>query len=220
MAKNYQNRAPVTQLLGTLDNKDDEQAASGASGEVTETAPEFQPMATSFNSTSNQIEVTRSSSAQAQKPYFEALVEKIQASGSESEKRVLVTLQNYMSRMKPGMPVNESEGAQAQFVLWNLFITVIERTTENFNDSLAIILAFFDKFKDGVFNERYALRFMEHVKLDASQRTSFAALINLFRLTADPQSRKAALAQVDLKRTLDKNFSEKGRQRVIQFFTR
>ena len=43
-------------------------------------------------------------------------------------------------------------------------------------------------------------------------------MINLFKLTADPVSRKFALTQVDLDRTMKNNISESARQRILGFY--
>lgn len=124
----------------------------------------------------------------------------------------------YMKAMAPRKPISDEAAARQQVQLYRSITGIINTTTEDFDPLWTYLLKQFQDHADGVFNELYVLRAMSHVQLPPNDVRSYQRLVNLLRLTADPQSRKAALKQVDIQQTLKFGISENGRQRVISFY--
>jgi hypothetical protein len=72
---------------------------------------------------------------------------------------------------------------------------------------------------DTVFNERHAFRFADQWIWDLDELDAYFGLLNLMKLTANPATRVDGLKRVSLQSTLEKGFSEEGRQRITSFYT-
>lgn len=150
---------------------------------------------------------------------FEATFDKIAQTGSTHEKALINALKTYVSTMAPGQTMDPDAGASRQYHLWMSLRSVIQAAPEQeFKRLWSIVLAFAEKYKDAAFGERYVMRFAEYWRQDTDELTAFQRLINLIKLTCDPQTREKGLRQVDLTRSLDKGLSEQGRSRIISFY--
>ena len=89
---------------------------------------------------------------------------------------------------------------------------------EDFEKLLKTVFAFFEEHKNGVFHETRVFRGMDNIPLNKDDRAAFTRLLNLFKLVANPQSRKIALKQVDLNASLQYSVTEQGKNRLMSFF--
>lgn len=151
---------------------------------------------------------------------FESAIAKLKVSGTENEKNVIAQLEQYMEDVKPGKPVDGIAGARAQANLWRLIIMIIERSGGEFTKLYSILLAFFEKYKDGAFHEQYVFRWSNQMTLSPAELATFQRLLNLIKITAEPKARQQSLRQVDLKRTLQDVITETGRQRILGFYNK
>lgn len=108
--------------------------------------------------------------------------------------KVEIDLISYSEVMDPKNSISSEEGAKWQY---NLF-SVIRRTfnvstQEEFNKEWTTILNFFNKHKDGIFNERYMFRFLENWPGSPSEYIAFRDMVFLLIQTADPKVRKSYL---------------------------
>jgi hypothetical protein len=151
---------------------------------------------------------------------FSKFVENIKRSGSVAEKALVVSLSQYSELMAPQMPISPTEGVRQQFILWKTLYTLIENSEINeFKKLWAIVLRYFHNYENGVFHDRYVFRFFEQWDRDLVELRSFQKILNLIKLTANPNTRQINLKQVSLNSTLSTSFTEPGRQRVIVFYT-
>ena len=150
---------------------------------------------------------------------FELMVQKIKTDGTAEQKRLILGIEQYMQRMTPGMQVDFNEGARHQHTLWKMIQGVIERAPQDqFKKMWSILLAYFEEHKDGVFGDRYVYRFSEFWHQGESELNAFQRIINVIKLTSNPQERELGLRQVDLNRSLDEVFTEQGRQRIMAYY--
>lgn len=156
---------------------------------------------------------------QATATTLESTIEAIMQSGNMPAKFAIAGLKRYIEGMKPGMPVDDKDVVMHQAALWKVLYRFVESTEEDFDKVFSTVLGLFHQHKDGVFNEHYVFRMMSHVNLDKEEITAFQVLVNLFKVTADPIGRQAALKQnVDISRTLANVFSENARQKILAFY--
>lgn len=150
---------------------------------------------------------------------FSDLVANLVTNGSTSQKYVIGIINSYMNDMAPGIKMTQADGAKHQESLWNLIKNVVNLEPEEFKKAWAVLLAFFNNYADGVFNDRYVFRFFEVVNLDPASIAGFQNILNLIKLTAEPSTRTASLKQVDLEKTTNKGFTEKAKQNIMSFYS-
>lgn len=143
----------------------------------------------------------------------------IKENGTITQKNLIAALDKYLEDLKPRKPVANNKGADTQYLFWKTLWSVIEHSGQDeFKSLWTIVLAYFDKFKNDAFNERYVYRFAEYWNANVDELTAFQRLLNLIHLTADPKQRSLGLKQVNVDKSLELMFSEQGRQKVLSFY--
>jgi len=150
---------------------------------------------------------------------FQKTIAKIKESGTASEKGLVASIELYMEKLKPGVPVNETDGARIQYNLWKTISALLESYPDSeFKRLWYILLAYFEEYKDAAMHERYIFRFAEYWSWSDTELFGFQRIINIIKLTSNPTTRSSELKKVDLDRSLEVGFSDKARQRVINFY--
>ena len=147
----------------------------------------------------------------------EAILAKM-AEGDMLGKTLASILRDYVKVMEPGQIVETTVGARLQSTLWNIIKRVVEADNEIFNPIWKSFLEFVVAHEKGIFSDRYIHRFTGYNTISSEDTVAFCAIINLAKITADPRSRQTALKQVDLGATMDRGFTEQGRNNIIQFY--
>lgn len=165
--------------------------------------------------------VTPTQPAAAPASSFSVQIENLKAKGSLSEKALIQALENYIEQMRPGKPVSENDGAHHQYTLWRVIHGLIHQIPpEEFPKHWNLLLSLFaqNQGEGQVFHDRYVFRFSEYWSRAEAELDGFQRVLNLIKLTADPQTRKLGLKQVSLDRTLSAGFTEDGRQKLLSFY--
>ena len=150
---------------------------------------------------------------------FEDRIAELKVSGTQNQKTVINELEQYIARMKPGMPVDGDKGAKAQYGLWHTLRKILETMPqEEFKNLWMLVMLYFHQHREGVFHERYVFRFSEFWNWSEKDLTAFQRILNLLKLTANPATRNAALKQVNLERSLADGISEEARQRLVTLY--
>lgn len=143
----------------------------------------------------------------------------LKENGTTTQKNLIAALDKYLEDLKPRKPIANNKGADTQYLFWKTLWSVVEHSTqEEFKSLWTIVLAYFDKYKNDAFNERYVYRFAEYWNANVDELTAFQRLLNLIHLTADPKQRSLGLKQVNVDKSLEMIFSEQGRQKVLNFY--
>lgn len=143
----------------------------------------------------------------------------LKQNGTTTQKNLIAALDKYLDDMKPRKPIANNKGADTQHLFWKTLWSVIEHSSqEEFKSLWTIVLAYFDKFKNDAFNERYVYRFAEYWNANVDELSAYQRLLNLIHLTADPKQRTLGLKQVNVDKSLELIFSEQGRQKVLSFY--
>lgn len=150
---------------------------------------------------------------------FDALIAELKATGTSSQKALISSFEQYAFNMQPGKPMDSEKGAKHQYTFWKTIQHLVENSPEGeFNKLWSILLAYAHQHKSGVFGERYIMRFTEQWRQSEDELAAYQRIINLIKLTADPQTRAKNMREVNISRTLELVFSEQGRQRVGNFY--
>lgn len=152
---------------------------------------------------------------------FQIHVNHMKTTGSATVRSLILSLESYMLAMAPGKPISGADGHLQQYTLWKVIYNLAHRCPqEEFKAAWSLLLAFFNEYKDGVFEERYIFRFSEEWNKTRPELVGFQRVINLLKVTANPSTRNQSLKQVDLNRNLADGFTEEGRQRIVAFYGR
>lgn len=127
-------------------------------------------------------------------------------------------LASYAKTMAPNVQVSTQEGANKQVVLYRTFQTVLRTEGVEFTKNLDLLLKFIATNHEDLFTEERAFRFLQYIRLPASDRKTFERLLNLFIGTAARETRAMALKQVDLGRTIE-SLDAEAQQRLIEYYS-
>jgi hypothetical protein len=127
-------------------------------------------------------------------------------------------LDDYVSAMGPGMPVDPRQGGSRQAALWNLIKGVLRAKPEEFTLQYSELLAVIHRHRTTVFSERYAFRFFNELKLASTERVNFERVLNVLLATCNPQTRRVAFRQVDIKNSLRSMNDEALIERVLAYY--
>lgn len=154
------------------------------------------------------------------KSAFEQKLDRLLVEGTSLEKMIVSSLIKYVESMHPGKMLSAQELNQNQLNLWRLIRLAIE-SEKDFDSCYPLIIEFAREYKDAAFHDRYLYRGMENINMDKDNLTYFLGSLNVIKLAATSRNKREAMAQVDLSRVMnEKIFSEEGRNRVIQYFSR
>ena len=209
--------APVTEVI---DEVQEEQTTESVSEEVTEeqetqeSAPQVIEQPVAEPATEAPVEQVTEDVSGPKSILEQALVSKYPTLNIFAH-----VFSDYLEHMAKGKPVDPANGVRLQFRLWSAFRTLINNTEQGiFREVWKQVLAICLESKDKVFNEFYMYRFADQWTQQKDQLRAFHALVNLIIITADPISRRAALAQVDLDKTIGSAYGTTGRNNLVLFY--
>lgn len=125
---------------------------------------------------------------------------------------------DYMTKMKPRVPGTQDDQVRHQVSLFRSITGIINRAEDDFGRVWSALLGVVHEHRDGVFHERYVFRHTEHIPLGPNDRAAFTNVLNMMKLTADPQSRREALKQLDFGKATQHGLNDAGRNRLGAFY--
>lgn len=158
-----------------------------------------------------QIKVTEDKPA----PVVKAPLAKL--TGSAVLEGIKDNLDNYLVTMKPGVAHAGNIGMITQTGLYRTIRTIMRLEQKEFHLAFSSLLEVVNAHRKEHFNERYAYRYFDTLKLSNKDRTIFENLMNLLMTTCDPTMRSKALNQVDLVKTTE-GLDEAEAQKVKGFY--
>lgn len=163
--------------------------------------------------------VVENTAPQVKLSNFQVHINKIKESGTPMEKGLVVALEKYEDKMKPGIPMQADNGARHQYDLWRaIYASVVNSDNESFNGLWNIILMFFAEYEKSSFNISYVFRFAHAWIWGDEEIDTYHKTLNLIRLTAKPSERAMGLKSVDMSRALVGLWPEEARQRINSFY--
>lgn len=132
--------------------------------------------------------------------------------------KVELELSQYAEAMDKQKVINPEEGGRWQYSLFtNIRAVLNANTQEDFNKEWNTILNFFNKNKDGVFNERFIFRFPEYWPGSAIEFVTFRRLVFVILETANVQTRKKKISDINLE-LVTENLTEAQKTRLVNFY--
>lgn len=147
-----------------------------------------------------------------------AWLEEFAKTASVDAKAIINSILTYVRDMAPGK-TQTPEAIQRQQMNLHVALTgAINRLDGEFKHVWGGVLKLFHEHRDGVFSERYVYRQLQNAPMNPQQRAAFQNVVNMIKLTADPQGRKVGLKQFDKARTMQHGLTEQGRNKLLAFY--
>lgn len=128
-------------------------------------------------------------------------------------------LQEYISKMSPGMIISNADGALQQKLLWQGVLNfLLQQPPQIFLQGWTIFLKSVQDNRTGAFSPAYVNRFREDLKMTLVDRRNFERLIHLAYTTCDPRTRALTMKQIDMNQILAMLPNENMRQKIIAFY--
>lgn len=128
---------------------------------------------------------------------YEAEVAALVAAGNTNITSILTSIEGYIAAMNPLKPMSDKDAAihvaQLYAAMCNM-VTQARVTDARLGWFLFLMLV--QRHKDGVFNERYAMRGVPSWPASSDDTVTFGMLIALAIKTADPETRQAHKAEI------------------------
>jgi hypothetical protein len=147
-----------------------------------------------------------------------AWLEEFAKTASVDAKAIINSILTYVRDMAPGKSQTPEAMQRQQMNLHVALTGAINRLDGEFKHVWGGVLRLFHEHRDGVFSERYVYRQLQNAPMNPQQRAAFQNVVNMIKLTADPQGRKVGLRQFDKTRTMQHGLTEQGRNKLLAFY--
>lgn len=132
--------------------------------------------------------------------------------------KVELELTGYAEAMDKAKPMVPADGGKWQYSLFKAIKSIfLAKSQEDFNNEFNTVLSFFNKNKDGIFNEKFIFRFPENWSGSQAEYTQNRRLVYLIIQTADPKGRKKALDQINMEMVAE-GMTEAQKQMLFNFY--
>jgi len=143
---------------------------------------------------------------------------KTKQEGFQPVYKVELDLANYAEAMDKKKVINPEEGGKWQYSLFTTIKSILNaKDQEEFNKEWNTLLMFFNKNKDGIFNENFIYRFPEQWPGSTNEFTIFRRVIFVILQTADVKGRKKALESLNLGKVAE-GMTEAQKNKLFNFY--
>lgn len=113
--------------------------------------------------------------------------------------KVELDLNNYAEAMDKSKAINPEEGGRWQYHLFTTIKSILNASDqETFNKEWNTVLNFFNKNKDGIFNESFIFRFPQNWPGSPQEFTMHRRVIYTLIQTANPKTRAKSLQDINM----------------------
>ena len=150
---------------------------------------------------------------------FDQKIEQLKTNGTQAQIQLINAIETYIIVMDPRDRISDDDGARQQYKFWKTISNIAENISgDEFRKCWNILLAYFNQYKNDVFHDRFIFRFSEFWQWSEYELNGYHRILNIIKLTADPDTRDLGLKQVSLDRSLTDGFTDLARQKIINFY--
>lgn len=132
--------------------------------------------------------------------------------------KVELELTGYAEAMDKKNTMVPEVGGKWQYSLYKAIKNTFGAASQEvFNSEFNTILSFFNKNKDGIFNEKFIFRFPENWPGSQNEYTQNRRLVYLIIQTADPKARRKALDEINMEMVAE-GLQEDQKQKLFNFY--
>lgn len=163
------------------------------------------------------IETKPTEAAKADTKQPKAFVDQTQK-GFKPVYKIELELTNYAEAMDKKNTIVPEEGGKWQYTLFKTIKSCFAATSQDvFNAEFNTIINFFQKNKDGIFNEKFIFRFPENWPGSQNEYTQNRRLLYLIIQTTDPKTRKKVLEQINME-IVAEGMTESQKQMLFNYY--
>lgn len=113
--------------------------------------------------------------------------------------KIELDLNNYAEAMDKTKAINPEEGGRWQYSLFNTIKSILNAADqETFNKEWTTLLNYFNKNKDGIFNENFIFRFPQNWPGSPQEFTMHRRIVYTLIQTANPKTRNKTIADINM----------------------
>lgn len=148
---------------------------------------------------------------------FNQYVEKIKLTGNKELLFIIQSFETYISKMAPGIPVTNRDGAKNQEVLWTAIKNVIENHDKDFRKSWNLVTNYFKNYSKHCFSFEYVHRFTEHIALSSTDNRLMEEVYAILMESAK-QNTTTGIKWLNFDAALKVGLTEKSRSKLLNFY--
>ena len=132
--------------------------------------------------------------------------------------KIELDLNNYAEAMDKTKAINPEEGGRWQYSLFNTIKSILNAPDqETFNKEWNTVLNYFNKNKDGIFNENFIFRFPQNWPGSPQEFTMHRRIVYTLIQTANPKTRNKTIADINMSMVTE-GMTEKQRNHLNAFY--
>ena len=132
--------------------------------------------------------------------------------------KIELDLNNYAEAMAKTKAINPEEGGRWQYSLFNTIKSILNvPDQETFNKEWNTVLNYFNKNKDGIFNENFIFRFPQNWPGSPQEFTMHRRIVYTLIQTANPKTRNKTIADINMSMVTE-GMTEKQRNHLNAFY--
>ena len=132
--------------------------------------------------------------------------------------KIELDLNNYAEAMDKTKAINPEEGGRWQYSLFNTIKSILNAPDqETFNKEWNTVLNYFNKNKDGIFNESFIFRFPQNWPGSPQEFTMHRRIVYTLIQTANPKTRNKTIADINMSMVTE-GMTEKQRNHLNAFY--
>lgn len=132
--------------------------------------------------------------------------------------KIELDLNNYAEAMDKTKAINPEEGGRWQYSLFNTIKSILNAPDqETFNKEWNTVLNYFNKNKDGIFNENFIFRFPQNWPGSPQEFTMHRRIVYTLIQTANPKTRNKTIAEINMSMVTE-GMTEKQRNHLNAFY--
>ena len=132
--------------------------------------------------------------------------------------KIELDLNNYAEAMDKTKAINPEEGGRWQYNLFNTIKSILNTADqETFNKEWTTLLNYFNKNKDGIFNENFIFRFPQNWPGSPQEFTMHRRIVYTLIQTANPKTRNKTIAEINMSMVTE-GMTEKQRNHLNAFY--
>ena len=132
--------------------------------------------------------------------------------------KIELDLNNYAEAMDKTKAINPEEGGRWQYSLFNTIKSILNvPDQETFNKEWNTVLNYFNKNKDGIFNENFIFRFPQNWPGSPQEFTMHRRIVYTLIQTANPKTRNKVIADINMSMVTE-GMTEKQRNHLNAFY--
>ena len=132
--------------------------------------------------------------------------------------KIELDLNIYAEAMAKTKAINPEEGGRWQYSLFNTIKSILNAPDqETFNKEWNTVLNYFNKNKDGIFNENFIFRFPQNWPGSPQEFTMHRRIVYTLIQTANPKTRNKTIAEINMSMVTE-GMTEKQRNHLNAFY--